>query len=299
MPGWNEVLEEIQHCEFKNSLDVVRRKYLQRFSNYRKRNAISYYSGWLQRPGNGREIINDDDKNSFMATIHGLDRSIGLDLILHTPGGDIAAVDSIIDYLRRMFNGDMCVFIPQMAMSAGTMLACSAKKIYLGKESSIGPIDPQFGGLPCYSILEEFNTAVDETKKDPAALPIWQVIIGKYHPTLLGECRKAILLSGEIVQKQLEEVMFSGYSDAKEKARKVVEKLNEHELTKIHARHLNIDEAKGCGLLVEDVESDAELQDLLLTVHHCYMHTFANSAAIKIVENQKGIAVVSMGMNTR
>ena len=33
-------------------------------------------------------------------------------------------------------------------------------------------------------------------------------------------------------------------------------------------------------------------QDLVLTVHHCYMHTLGNSAAYKIIENHKGKAIV-------
>lgn len=117
--------------------------------------------------------------------------------------------------------------------------------------------------------------------------------MAKYYPTLLGECKNAIDLSSEIVQKQLETVMFKDEEDSKQKSEVVVKKLNEHEDSKLHARHLSIDEAKKCGLKIVELESDPELQDLLLTVHHCYMHTFANSLAIKIVENQMGIAVIS------
>ena len=45
----------------------------------------------------------------------------GLDLILHTPGGDMAATESLVDYLRAMFGTDICAFVPQLAMSAGTI----------------------------------------------------------------------------------------------------------------------------------------------------------------------------------
>ena len=295
MPNWNEVLTEIQNCGRTNALDFVRRKHLKEFSDYRGRNTIAYYSGWLQKSGNAKSSINDDDKNGLMATIHKMDRTRGLDLILHTPGGDIAATESIIDYLQRMFNGNIQAFIPQLAMSAGTMIACSTKCIYMGKESSIGPIDPQFGGIPCHSILKEFEDAIAAIKKNPASLPAWQCILSKYHPTLLGECKKAIDLSSEIVLKQLESVMFARDKNSKKKAKNVIKKLNEHESNKIHARHLSIDDAKQCGLKICNLEKDPTLQDLLLTVHHCYMHTFANSAAVKIVENQNGIAVVTMG----
>lgn len=33
-----------------------------------------------------------------------------------------------------------------------------------------------------------------------------------------------------------------------------------------------------------DLESDDSLQDAVLSIHHCYMHTFANFKSVKIIE---------------
>jgi ClpP class serine protease len=82
-----------------------------------------------------------------MLCIHELKRGQGLDLILHTPGGDGAAAESLVDYLRSMFGRDIRAIIPQIAMSAGTMIACSCKTIIMGKQSSLGPVDPQYGAV--------------------------------------------------------------------------------------------------------------------------------------------------------
>lgn len=38
------------------------------------------------------------------------------------------------------------------------------------------------------------------------------------------------------------------------------------------------------------METDNKVQDLILTTHHAFMHTFANTNAIKIVENHLGVA---------
>lgn len=297
MPSWNQVLKELKNSPRKDSLDYIRRKYLKRLSSHRGRNVIAYYSGWLQRPGLAKCSINDDDKNGLMAAVHKLDKSKGLDLILHTPGGDMAATESIIDYLYRMFDGDIVAIIPQLAMSGGTMIACSCKKIVMGKQSNIGPIDPQFGGIPAHGVIKEFEEAIQAVTDDPNSIPIWQTIIGKYHPTFIGECKNAINLSSEMVKKSLIEVMFKGDADAESKAEKVVTFLNEHEDSKTHARHIHIDEVKNCGLLIDDLEDDQTFQDLVLTVHHCFMHTFGNSPAIKIVENHMGNAVVAMAQD--
>ena len=106
-----------------------------------------------------------------MATIKDLDSTKGLDLILHTPGGDIAATEALVGYLRSMFNTDIRAIIPQIAMSAGTMIALSCKEIVMGKHSSLGPIDPQLGGLPAHGIIEEFTKASDDAKLYPYMNP--------------------------------------------------------------------------------------------------------------------------------
>ena len=298
MPGWGEVLEEIRGCTEESPLDYIRRKYLKRLSEYTGRNVIAYYSGWLQNPGLNNTSINDDDKNALMATIHQMDRSKGLDLILHTPGGDTAATESLVNYLRAMFKTDVRAIIPQLAMSAGTMIACSCKEIIMGKQSNLGPIDPQFGGIPAYGVLSEFNKAVDEVKLDPQKLPLWQVIISKYHPTFIGECENAIMMSSQMVLDWLQTGMFKDDMDKDAKSECIVRGLNNHTDTKSHARHIHIDECKGMGLNIIDMEEDQELQDLILTVHHSYMHTFSNSTALKIVENQDGVAVILNSKNT-
>ena len=72
-------------------------------------------------------------------------------------------------------------------------------------------------------------------------------------------------------------------------------KLNNNEHTKMHSRHIGIDKAKEIGLKIKALESDDKLQDAILSVHHCYMHTFQNTNAVKILENQKGVSFIMIG----
>ena len=236
----------------------------------------------------------DLDKNGFMNAVHKLDRSKGLDLLLHTPGGDFAATESIVHYLRQMFGTNIRCFIPQLAMSGGTMIACASREIYMGRESNIGPIDPQFGGIPAHGVIAEFKKAVEDISANPQSIPLWQVIIAKYHPTFIGECQNAIDLATAIVTQWLVSGMFEGDKDANATAKRIVGKLNNHADTKMHARHIHADEALGFGLKITMLETDKRLQDTVLTVHHAYMHTFASSQAVKIVENHLGSAIVSV-----
>jgi ATP-dependent protease ClpP protease subunit len=292
MPNWKEVLEEIQvqlQSGNPNALDVVRRKYLAQIQQKTGRNLIAYYSGWLQKPNQSDAIVNDKDKNAFMVTVHKLDRIKGLDLILHTPGGDLAATESIVDYLHSMFGKNIRAIIPQISMSAGTMIALSCKEIMMGKQSNLGPIDPQIGGVPCQGVLDEFEQAKKDIRSNPNSAPLWQVIISKYHPTFLGTCQNAIDWSEKLAEEWLSRNMCEG---SPTKAKKILKEFSDHKMNKSHARHISKDKCKEIGLSIVDMEADNELQDLILTVHHSFMHTFTNSMAVKVVENHLGIAFV-------
>ena len=102
------------------------------------RTVIAYYSAFLQKKeANGGMhpecAITDLDMNGMMATVHDVDRTRGLDLIIHTPGGGIEATRGIVEYLYKMFGNDIRVLVPHMAMSAGTMIATAARRDCHGK----------------------------------------------------------------------------------------------------------------------------------------------------------------------
>jgi ClpP class serine protease len=309
MPNWSDVLIEItqnsqehhilamQHqARAQGSITTVRLKYLRELNTYTSRNVIAYYSGFLSKPGL-RSDINDEDKNGFMMAIHRMKRLRGLDLILHTPGGDIASTQSIVHYLHEMFDKDIRAIVPQIAMSAGTMIACSCKEILMGKHSNLGPIDPQLNGMPAYGVIAEFKRALREIKKDPANIAVWQPILSQFRPTFLGRCENAIEWSDKFVAKQLRSVMFEAKlpqdkRKAAIKASKIVKQLTDYTGNKTHNRHIHFDELRKMGLKVDLLEDDSKLQDLVLTVHHCYMHTLMNSTAFKIIENHLGAAMI-------
>lgn len=296
MPTWNEILTELGTSA--SHYDLNRRKYLEDYQKYTGRNVISYYSGWLQKSQLGYNGVNfgieDADKSGFMSVINGLDRKKGLDLFLHTPGGSIGATESIVDYLRAMFGSDIRAVVPQIAMSAGTMIACSCNSIVMGKHSNLGPIDPQIGGLPTHGIIEEYERAKQEVKTDPNSVYIWQVIMSKYNPTLIGECEKAIKWSEDIVAKWLKSNMFYNDNDADSKVAAIIEELGSHALTLSHDRHLHMDLLKNkLGMNIEQLEDDQELQDKVLSIHHSTIISLTQTKAIKIIENHMGKSYIN------
>lgn len=310
MPNWHDIHNEIG--KMGSPHDVVRRNYLKKLSEYTGRNTIVYYSGWLQKNVPGSEV-NDSDKTGFMTVINGLDRAKGLDLILHTPGGLTAATESLVDYLHNMFDNDIRAIVPQLAMSAGTMIACSCKSILMGKQSNLGPIDPQLGPLPAHGIVEEFKRAHTEIKaaqinaithpNDPSAIAevntkiaLWQPIVAKYSPALIGECEKNIEWSESMVKDWLTRNMLSDLApEDLERVRGVIMKeLADHTVSKSHGRHIPIQKCIDIGLKIEKLEDDQTLQDLVLSVHHSCIHTLSETPSFKIIENQNGIAFIQM-----
>lgn len=283
MPNWSKILERVQAVSNEGiELNNIRNEYLTKINSITNRNVISYYSCWLKTPGAPNSSINDQDKNAFMNAVHQMDRTKGLDLILHTPGGDLAATESIINYLGTLFNGDIRAIIPQISMSAGTIIAMSCKEIVMGKQSSLGPIDPQMGGIACQSVIEEFKQAVADIATNPASAPLWQSIIGKYNPTFLVTCQNAINWSEQLMVDILKK------SNPGINLQRVKDVFLNNNNSFSHSRHISKDQCKAVGLKIVDLESNQDLQEAVLSLHHAYMILMDKFSISKVVENQIG-----------
>ena len=164
----------------------------------------------------------------------------------------------------------------------------------MGKHSGLGPIDPQFGGVAAHGVVEEFNRAHAEIKADQTRAFVWQPIIAKYSPTLIGECEKAIQWSNEMAKEWLVSGMLKSDPERDTKAQHIVDELGDHALTKSHARHLSATHCKEMGLVVAPLEADQRLQDAVLSVHHACILTLAGTGAFKIIENHEGVASLSV-----
>jgi hypothetical protein len=303
MPTWGEILSECnqyfqQHK--KPPFDTIRRRYIALLSQKTKRNTILYATNWT----GGRNIpasfisIMPDDIQGFGEVVSGLEGE-SLDLIIHSPGGSAEAAERIVTYLRDIFT-DIRVFVPHAAMSAATMLACSANEIVMGKESSLGPIDPQLimqnaGGMqvvPAMAVIEQFEWIRKEISEKPHELPLFVPLITQFGPALLKQCEHSINLAKELVSEWLIKYMFQSENGANQKAINVAHELSDHTRFKSHGRFINREQAKQFGLKVTDLEVDDDIRDLVMSIYHATTHTFSGTSAVKIIENQLGKAFV-------
>jgi hypothetical protein len=86
--------------------------------------------------------------------------------------------------------------------------------------------------------------------------------------------------------------MFASDPQATTKINRVMQELADHAITKSHARHISLKAAQNLGLVVTPLEADQALQDAVLSVHHACILTLNATPAIKIVENDQGIAFI-------
>ena len=302
MPIWSEILAELASTQENGNppdFDGVRRKYLTEMHRHTGRNIILYASGWLQNTDVPPALISisDEDMQALMEVSQGL-AGDQLDLILHSPGGSPEAAEAIVSYLRQRFT-HIRVIVPQLAMSAATMISCAANEIVLGKHSFLGPTDPQLllqtslgiRAVPAQAVLDQFDRAQRECS-DPAKLAAWLPMLGQYGPDLLVQCESALAMSKDLVRTWLESYMFEGLDDCVERAQSVSDWLAGHDNFKSHSRHIPRDEAEKRRLMVYRLETDEVLQDLSLSVFHATTHTFSATRAVKIVESHTGRAFV-------
>ncbi len=89
------------------------------------------------------QFIDEEDAEQILRWIRTY-RKYPLDLILHTPGGQLHASIQIARALKKHPKKTR-VIIPHYSMSGGTVIALAADEIVMDKDAVIGPIDPQIG----------------------------------------------------------------------------------------------------------------------------------------------------------
>jgi ClpP class serine protease len=222
MPSWYQINKQVESLPPKDQgewLQTQINKTIALLQQITGRNVIIYASSFLQKPTlQGVFLsINQDDINGFMSGVYSLDCDKGLLLLLHTPGGIPDAAETIVDYLWSKFPY-IETLIPTYAMSAGTMIALASNALIMGRQSQLGPTDPQLlidGRLTsAHSLVAQFEEAKKEIADDMKIAHAWAPLLQRFTPGLLPEARKALAYTNDIVSNRLQNRMFKGQTDA-------------------------------------------------------------------------------------
>lgn len=312
MATWSELLDafQAQLSDAKRTafLTTSVRQALEDIATLRQaedgkpRNVLVYASAFLQKPHAPAASlsISHEDLDALMATIHGMTWANGLTLVLHTPGGGTNATESIVAYLRSKFDY-IEVIVPTFAMSAGTMISLACDRIVMGRQSQLGPIDPQMvvGGrsLSARAVVDQFERARREIVGDgtPAhpgdvnQAHLWAPILASIGPALLLEAQNALDYSERMVAEWAAQYMLGGDTA---KAASIAAHFNDASKHLSHGRRIDRDEARREGVIVEDLEASQDLQEAVLTLHHLGSIIFQSSPATKFFESTTGARYV-------
>lgn len=291
MPNWGEILAELQATERASGtiqFDQVREHYLTELYQVTGRPAILYYTDWMtsiqHNPATSMQPI---DVQGFMGAVHGL-KGDELDLILHVPGGDIAATQSIVEYLRSKFSHIRAI-VPLAAMSAGTMLALACDEIVMGAHSNLGPIDPQMLVNDQYvssgALIADFVRAAGQIEQNPEAFRVWGPILAQYRPGLISDCLQAEALTRDLARRWLAEGMLRHRSNEAEDVADWFADDDEH---LIHSRPITREQGRQQGLAIRFLEDSQEEQEAVLSVHHATLLSLTGTDTVKIIENHLG-----------
>lgn len=304
MPAWGDYVDKLEKLQPQEWQDFL---YAELETNLNKiaktlncPNVILYASAFLQKPQLPFDNIalTAEDINGFMNVIYGMSVNEKIILLLHTPGGDIHAADTIIDYIHQKFK-KLITIVPVYALSAGTIICLSSDELILGRQSQLSPTDPQLLNLPtnrsisALSIIEQFEQAKKDIRQNPDAARAWYPILQTLGYGLIEEASRAIDYSKEIIKKWL------NLKNIKNPDNIVSFFCEKHES---HGKRINKEDLKKLGLNVQDLESNQELQDAVLSVYHLFTIMAERGSMVKIIASShkrywiKNISFISMSM---
>ncbi|MCG6552415.1 MAG: hypothetical protein L7F77_08810 [Candidatus Magnetominusculus sp. LBB02] len=239
-------------------------------------------------------MIDDTDADMLEGVLQKIDLSKGLILIVSSPGGDGLAAERIINICRSYSGtGEYYTLVPKKAKSAATMICFGSRKIIMGPNSELGPIDPQVAivengitdTFSVYNIIKSYEDLFEKAVKEKVGnLEPYLQQLGFYDPRVIEEHRASMTLSEDIAIRTLASGMMNGIAEKTIKEKIKIFLTPEH--TKIHGRPIYRDEAVGCSLSIESINVKEMVWAL---VYELFMRTdhYVSTSVSKCIESSE------------
>lgn len=210
--------------------------------------------------------VTRDDALGFVDLLHNLRGPLAVDLLLHTPGGDIDAAEKLMSMVRTKVGGEhLRAIVPDFAKSAGTLMVLAADSVLMSDSSELGPIDPQVvladanGNRRAHSVQDyldaylQHSQALASNPNDVSA----RLMLAKIDPATVKRFEAALSRARAIAEKHLRQGMFraGGLWSA------AASELLDTRRWKSHGQMISWEDAKDAklGLNVEYVPPEDEL----------------------------------------
>lgn len=220
---------------------------------------------------------------------------------LETGGGYIEIAQRISTILRKNYRR-VEFFVPDSAMSAGTVLVMSGDAIHMDYYSTLGPIDPQLpkpdnsGYVPAVGYLKKFADLMEKANKGQLSTAETTYLVTKFDPAELYQYEHARQLSVFLLEKWLAKYKFRNWkktrtqkvpvtpSMRRDRAREIAEKLNDVEKWHSHGHGISMEVLRrDLNLQIEDYGKNRELWTLVRnfwSIHTDYMSRIGSRGVI-------------------
>ena len=227
--------------------------------DHHTRNQLNSYLATIE------EILEADVLTIFSPIMPGLENNVKhvvelfqnrrcrMAVILDTLGGVVEVVERIVSVIRYHYK-QVDFFVPDRAMSAGTVFVMAGDRIYMNYFSCLGPIDPQIvkdGELvPALSYLNQYRRLCD--KADAGKLNMADItLLDKLDLGELYQFEQARELSCDLLTNWLSTYKFKEWtthsvsgacvtdSEKKQRAQEIADALSDNERWHSHGRMIS------------------------------------------------------------
>lgn len=144
------------------------------------------------------------DANKIYRALSKVDRARPILLVLKSPGGDIPAAYFIGKLCREHTTKAFEVAVPREAKSAATLICCGADVIHMGSLSELGPIDPQFNGMPALAVKHSLEHLAEIASRHAGAKEMLSDYLSKSLPvTIVGHFERAAGSAAQYAERLL------------------------------------------------------------------------------------------------
>jgi len=240
-----------------------------------KYNSPNRLMSYVMRFGHARTMMQTVDIPNIETVLNSITGAEQINLLIHSPGGDGAITEKIVDVCRAHLTGanpKLRVIVPNVAKSAATILALGTDEIIMGYTSELGPIDPQVpiivSGTTQWVSAFAFVEARDKLIKQIAQaskkkqLALLTQLAGLNIPftdemeNQIGFAKKTAVT---LLNKYMLVPVYKNATKRKKNAEAIAQKLLSKELFPVHGHYINGQTAKNMGLQVELLDKDDPL----------------------------------------
>ena len=198
-----------------------------------------------------------------------------ISILLRTGGGSAETAERMVNVLRKHYK-QVNFVVPDVAMSAGTILCMSGDRIYMDYASTLGPIDPQVPTpdtgdfVPALGYLDKVQEITQKGELAPADV----VMLKSLDLAKLALFEQARDLSIDLLKRWLVEYKFKNWTEHRttnpgtpvtdqqraERAEQIARDLADHRRWRSHGRNLDVAKLKELRIEIDDFSDNVELR---------------------------------------